>query len=309
MDKNMKIVSLLPSATEIVAALGMADHLVARSHECDWPSRVEPLPVLTAPKMNPQANATTIDRDVRALVQDGLSVYQLDAEAIQRLAPDFVITQSQCELCAVSLKEVAQALRDWTSPQAAPELVSLEPMCLADIAKDITRVAQSLGVEAAGAALNAQLADGFSNLRAQTAALPSQRVFFMEWTAPLMGAGNWMPETIAAAGGEVVLGQEGAHSPVVSWAEVAEADPQVILVGPCGFSIERARQEMAALVDLPAYQNLRAVRSGDVYLVNGNHFFNRPGPRLLQSAQIVAEILHPQVFAPSNHGSGWVRYA
>ena len=305
----MKIVSLLPSATEIVAALGMADHLVARSHECDWPSRVEPLPVLTAPKMNPQANATTIDRDVRALVQDGLSVYQLDAEAIQRLAPDFVITQSQCELCAVSLKEVAQALRDWTSPQAAPELVSLEPMCLADIAKDITRVAQSLGVEAAGAALNAQLADGFSNLRAQTAALPSQRVFFMEWTAPLMGAGNWMPETIAAAGGEVVLGQEGAHSPVVSWAEVAEADPQVILVGPCGFSIERARQEMAALVDLPAYQNLRAVRSGDVYLVNGNHFFNRPGPRLLQSAQIVAEILHPQVFAPSNHGSGWVRYA
>ena len=305
----MKIVSLLPSATEIVAALGMADHLVARSHECDWPSRVEPLPVLTAPKMNPQANATTIDRDVRALVQDGLSVYQLDAEAIQRLAPDFVITQSQCELCAVSLKEVAQALRDWTSPQAAPELVSLEPMCLADIAKDITLVAQSLGVEAAGAALNAQLADGFSNLRAQTAALPSQRVFFMEWTAPLMGAGNWMPETIAAAGGEVVLGQEGAHSPVVSWAEVAEADPQVILVGPCGFSIERARQEMAALVDLPAYQNLRAVRSGDVYLVNGNHFFNRPGPRLLQSAQIVAEILHPQVFAPSNHGSGWVRYA
>jgi len=309
MNKNMKIVSLLPSATEIVAALGMADHLVARSHECDWPSRVEPLPVLTAPKMNPQANAASIDRDVRALVQDGLSVYQLDAEAIQRLAPDFVITQSQCELCAVSLKEVAQALRDWTSPQAAPELVSLEPMCLADIAKDITLVAQSLGVEAAGAALNAQLADGFSNLRAQTAALPSQRVFFMEWTAPLMGAGNWMPETIAAAGGEVVLVQEGAHSPVVSWAEVAEADPQVILVGPCGFSIERARQEMAALVDLPAYQNLRAVRSGDVYLVNGNHFFNRPGPRLLQSAQIVAEILHPQVFAPANHGSGWVRYA
>jgi iron complex transport system substrate-binding protein len=182
-------------------------------------------------------------------------------------------------------------------------------MCLADIAKDITLVAQSLGVEAAGAALNAQLADGFSNLRAQTAALPSQRVFFMEWTAPLMGAGNWMPETIAAAGGEVVLGQEGAHSPVVSWAEVAEADPQVILVGPCGFFIERARQEMAALVDLPDYQNLRAVRSGDVYLVNGNHFFNRPGPRLLQSAQIVAEILHPQVFAPANHGSGWVRYA
>jgi iron complex transport system substrate-binding protein len=309
MNKNIKIVSLLPSATEIVAALGMADHLVGRSHECDWPTNLEALPILTAPKMNPQADAATIDRDVRALVEDGLSVYRLDAEAIQHMAPDFVITQSQCELCAVSLTEVSHALRDWVGPSASPELVSLEPMCLADVAKDIAHVAQSLGVVAAGEALNAQLADGFSKLRAQTASLTSKRVFFMEWTAPLMGAGNWMPETIAAAGGDVVLGQEGAHSPVVSWAQVAEADPEVILVGPCGFSIERAREEMAAVSDLPEYQALRAVRDGQVYLVNGNHFFNRPGPRLLQSAEIVAEILHPQVFAPTNHGAGWVSYA
>tara|TARA_B110000971_G_C20036486_1_gene514540 strand:- start:3610 stop:4539 length:930 start_codon:yes stop_codon:yes gene_type:complete len=309
MNKNIKIVSLLPSATEIVAALGMGDQLVGRSHECDWPAGLDHLPILTAPKMNPQANAASIDRDVRALVEDGLSVYQLDADAIQRLAPDFVITQSQCELCAVSLKEVTHALRDWVGPSAAPELVSLEPMCLDDVAKDITHVAKSLGVREAGEALNTQVADGFTRLRVQTERLALRRVFFMEWTAPLMGAGNWMPETIAAAGGEVVLGQDGAHSPVVSWADVAAADPEVILVGPCGFSIERAHEEMAALVNLPEYQELRAVRSGEVYLVNGNHFFNRPGPRLLQSAQIVAEILHPTVFAPTNHGMGWVRYA
>ena len=308
----MKIVSLLPSATEIVAALGMAEHLVGRSHECDWPAGLDHVPVLTQPKMNPQADAATIDRDVRALVEDGVSVYRLDADKIRTLAPDFVITQSQCELCAVSLGEVEQALRDWVgtlSDAPPPKLVSLEPMRLSDVARDITNVANALGVEQAGAALNQEMAEGFAALRDKTAALARKKVFFMEWTAPLMGAGNWMPETIAAAGGDVVLGAEGVHSPTVSWAEIAEADPDVILVGPCGFDIARARDEMAALVDLPDYQALRAVREGQVYLVNGNHFFNRPGPRLVQSAQIVAEILHPQIFAAANYKTGWVSYA
>lgn len=308
----MKIVSLLPSATEIVAALGLAENLVGRSHECDWPTGLDHLPVLTQPKMNPLADAATIDRDVRALVEDGVSVYRLDADAIRVLAPDFVVTQSQCELCAVSLGEVESALQEWVSPTAdilPPKLVSLEPMTLADVATDIANVAAALGVEKAGAALNQKIADGFAALKAQTNKLARKKVFFMEWTAPLMGAGNWMPATIAAAGGDVVLGDEGVHSPTVGWDDIAAADPDVIIVGPCGFDIERAREEMAAIVGAPAYQNLRAVKEGAVYLVNGNHFFNRPGPRLLQSAQIVAEILHPEVFAPNNHQSGWVKYA
>ncbi|MGC6533993.1 MAG: cobalamin-binding protein [Parvibaculales bacterium] len=304
----MKIVSLLPSATEIVAALGLAENLVGRSHECDWPTGFAHLPVLTQPKMNPLADAATIDRDVRALVEDGVSVYKLDAEKIRALAPDFVVTQSQCELCAVSLGEVEQALHDWVGTPN-PKLVSLEPMTLADVATDIANVAAALGVEQAGAALNQEIADGFAALKAQTDTLARKKVFFMEWTAPLMGAGNWMPETIAAAGGDVVLGDDGVHSPTVSWGDIAAADPDVIIVGPCGFDIARARDEMAALVDLPEYQALRAVRNGEVYLVNGNHFFNRPGPRLLQSARIVAEILHPHVFAADNHQTGWVRHA
>ena len=308
----MKIVSLLPSATEIVAALGLAENLVGRSHECDWPIGLDYLPVLTEPKMNPLADAATIDRDVRALVENGVSVYKLNADAIQALAPDFVITQSQCELCAVSLGEVEQALQDWVGPSpdiSQPKLVSLEPMTLADVAKDIENVAKALGIEAAGAALNREIADGFAALKRQTAKLARKKVFFMEWTAPLMGAGNWMPETIAAAGGDVVLGEDGVHSPTVSWDDIAAADPDVIIVGPCGFDIERARKEMAAIAALPDYQHLRAVKQGAVYLVNGNHFFNRPGPRLLQSARIVAEILHPEIFAPDNHQSGWVNYA
>ena len=304
----MKIVSLLPSATEIVAALGLAEHLVGRSHECDWPTGLGHLPVLTQPKMNPLADAATIDRDVRALVEDGVSVYRLDADAIQTLAPDFVVTQSQCELCAVSLGEVQQALCDWVGPPS-PKLVSLEPMTLSDLATDIAKVATALGVEEAGAALVQEMTDGFAALKAQTDTLPRKKVFFMEWTAPLMGAGNWMPETIAAAGGEVVLGKDGVHSPTVTWNDIAAADPDVIVVGPCGFDIGRARDEMAALVGVSEYQALRAVRDGQVYLVNGNHFFNRPGPRLLQSAQIVAEILHPHVFAADNHQTGWVKYA
>ena len=304
----MKIVSLLPSATEIVAALGLAEHLVGRSHECDWPVGLDHLPVLTQPKMNPQAAAAIIDRDVRALVEDGVSVYNLNADAIRALQPDFVITQSQCELCAVSLTEVEAALQDWLGEETS-QLVSLEPMTLADVADDIAKTGAALGVDERAAALNTEMADGFAALRAKTAPLRKRKLFFMEWTVPLMGAGNWMPETIAAAGGEVVLGQEGVHSPTVSMADIAASDPDVIVVGPCGFSIQRAAEELAAITDDAAWQNLRAVKNNAVYLVNGNHFFNRPGPRLLQSAQIIAEILHPDIFAPDNHGTGWVRHA
>ena len=304
----MKIVSLLPSATEIVAALGLAENLVGRSHECDWPTGLDHLPVLTQPKMNPLENAATIDRDVRALVEDGTSVYKLDADAIRAIAPDFVITQSQCELCAVSLGEVETALQVWVGA-TRPKLVSLEPMSLADVADDIAKTGAALDVERRADRLNVDMAEGFAALRATTETLPRKKVFFMEWTTPLMGAGNWMPETIAAAGGEVVLGQEGVHSPTVTLAEIAAADPDVILVGPCGFSIDRARQEMAVLQDNKDWQELRAVKAGEVYLVNGNHFFNRPGPRLLQSAEIVAEILHPHIYAAANHGTGWMRHA
>jgi iron complex transport system substrate-binding protein len=308
---GMRIVSLLPSETEIVAALGLADKLVGRSHECDWPLGLGHLPVLTQSKINPLADASTIDLDVRALVEDGVSVYKLDADAIRALQPDFVITQSQCELCAVSLGEVEAALRDWLAAAEvdAAQVVSLEPMALTDVAVDIDRVGVALGVREKAAALNAQMADGFAALRAQTAALATRKVFFMEWTVPLMGAGNWMPETIAAAGGAAVLGQAGVHSQTVSMADIAAADPDVIVVGPCGFSIERAAQELAPLTPRDDWQALRAVRDGQVYLVNGNHFFNRPGPRLLQSAQIIAEILHPDVFLANNHGTGWLRHA
>ncbi|MGI9439949.1 MAG: cobalamin-binding protein [Parvibaculales bacterium] len=308
----MRIVSLLPSATELVAALGMADKLVGRSHECDWPDGFAHLPVLTAPKLNPQAEAATIDKSVRALVEQGVSVYRLDADQIKRLAPDFVITQSQCELCAVSLAEVAAALQDWVEGTPPPQLISLEPMRLADIFTDIAKLAKALQVEAKGAQLIAAMQAGFAaldnKLHAKLKNTPRPKVFFMEWSAPLMGAGNWIPEIIIHGGGAPLLGHIGEHSPVVNWDDIEAANPDVIIIGPCGFNIERTRFELAALEKQPRWQSLRAVRKGAVYLVDGNFYFNRPSPRLLDSAQIIAEILHPDLCPAAPNQMRWVQH-
>ena len=304
----MRIISLLPSASELVAALGMADKLVGRSHECDWPDGLGHLPVLTAPKLNPQAEAATIDKSVRALVEQGVSVYRLDADQIKRLAPDFVITQSQCELCAVSLAEVAAALQDWVAGTPPPQLISLEPMRLADIFTDIAKLAKALQVEAKGKKLIAEMQAGFADLHAKLKNAPRPKVFFMEWSAPLMGAGNWIPEIINHGGGVPLLGHIGEHSPVVNWDDIEAANPDVIIIGPCGFNIERTRFELAALENEPRWQALRAVRKGAVYLVDGNFYFNRPSPRLLDSAQIIAEILHPDLCPASPNQVRWVQH-
>lgn len=301
----MNIVSLLPSATEIIDALGMTAYLVGRSHECDWPAGVAQLPVLTAPKMNPRADAATIDGDVRTLVENGASVYRLDADRLRALAPDFVITQSQCELCAVSLEEVSDAFAQWVGPIAEPRLVSLTPMTLADVAADILRLGRALGADTQGKSAAARFEAGFTDLRAQLADQPQPKVFFMEWPAPIMGAGYWMPEIIAAAGGQAILGRQGDHAPIIDLAALAAADPDVIIVGPCGFSIDRAQAEMATLAGQPEFQTLRA---GNVFIVDGNHYFNRPGPRLLDSAHITEEILHPDCVPAQHHGTGWVRH-
>lgn len=304
----MRIVSLLPSATEWVGALGLQDRLVGRSHECDWPPGLEDLPVLTRPKTDPRAEAALIDADVRRLVEQGLSAYALDADRLAELAPDVIVTQSQCELCAVSLKEVEAALRDWMGPRrASPRLVSLEPMTLEDVFRDIRRLSAALGCGERGARLISDMKEGLASLSGLVARQPRKSVFFMEWTDPLMGAGNWMPEIIEAGGGRIVLGEKGVHSPTVGWADVRREDPEVIVAGPCGFDVGRARREMRPLTERPEWRGLRAVREGGVYLVNGNHFFNRPGPRLLESARMIAEMLHPGQVAPNPDAARWER--
>lgn len=303
----MRIVSLIASATEIVCALGCEDRLVGRSHECDYPPVVTRLPVCTEPKFNVEGSSYDIDQRVKAIAQEGLSVYRVHAEALQALEPDVIVTQSQCEVCAVSEREVERVVCQWL--WQCPRIVSLKPNELADVWKDIDLVAEALGVPERGAELIERLRKRMSAIARQASSLNVKpTVACIEWIDPLMAAGNWMPELVEMAGGVNLFGVAGKHSPWMTWEQLRERDPDIIIVLPCGFDIARSRQEMPALTRLPGWSELRAVRQRRVFLVDGNQYFNRPGPRLADSLEILAEILHPEEFRFGYEGTGWVSY-
>ncbi|HUP20000.1 MAG TPA: ABC transporter substrate-binding protein [Gemmatimonadota bacterium] len=298
------MVSLLASATEIVCALGFRGALVGRSHECDRPAGVESLPRVTEPRFPTDGTSYQIDQRVKAIVQEALSVYRVDAEALRHLEPDLIVTQTQCAVCAVSRDDVDLALAEWTG--ARPAVVSLEPNALADVHADVRRVAEALGAPARGEALVAEMTARMEAVAARAAAIGARpRVACVEWIEPLMAAGNWMPELVAMAGGESVFGEPGVHSPWIGWEDVVAADPDVLFVSPCGFDLARTRTEMGGLTGRPGWSDLRAVRAGRVALADGVAWFHRPGPRLAESVEILAEILHPGASAPTWRGRAW----
>jgi len=300
-----RIVSLIPSATEIVCALGFRDHLAGRSHECDYPGGLSALPVLTRPKMNPDAPSAQIDRDVRNLVENALSVYEVDAPGLKQVLPEVIVTQTQCEVCAVSRKDVEGALADWSD--AATRIVSLEATDLEGLWSDIRRVAAALEAgDKAEEIITALTGRCTAIAAAATNLLPKPRVAMIEWVDPLMAAGNWIPTLVGMAGGDDLFGASGAHSPWLDWEVLRDADPDVIVVIPCGYDIARARQDLDMLVAKPEWKNLAAVKSGQVFIADGNQYFNRPGPRLVESLEILAEILHPEIFSFGHESTGWV---
>jgi len=299
-----RIVSLIASSTEIVCALGFGDRLVGRSHECDFPESVKRLPAVTEPKFPVEGSSYEIDQRVKAILQEGLSVYRVHADELRALHPDVVITQAQCEVCAVSLRDVEQAVCEWVDSR--PRIVSLEPNALGDIFTDIRRVASALDATERGDALVARLERRIAEVseRAKEAGgLPT--VAAIEWIDPLMACGNWMPELVALAAGVNLFGEAGRHSPSMTWEELAASDPDIIVVLPCGFDIARTRVEMPLLANEPAWRELRAVRGGRVAVADGNQYFNRPGPRVVESLEILAEILHPGVVDYGWKGRGW----
>ena len=299
-----RVVSLIASATEIVCALGFEDELVGRSHECDYPPGIERLPACCSSKVKVEASSREIDDQVRSLVGDGLSVYRVDPDLLNRLAPTVIVTQTQCDVCAASLEDVERAVCELVTSN--PVLVSLEPMALGDVWKDIRSVASALGDPARGDALVARLQTRLDDLHARTRTIqPRPTVGCIEWTDPLMMAGNWVPELVEIAGGIDPLGEAGKHSGYVEIERLAETDPDVIAIMPCGFDIERGAREMAPLVAHPEWRQLSAVRSGRVVVTDGNQYFNRPGPRLVESAEILAEFLHPDQFDFGHFGRGW----
>ena len=300
----LRVVSLLPSSTEIACALGFREALVGRSHECDFPPGVEALPVCTEPRIDAAAPSRAIDDQVKAFVRDGLSIYRVDPERLRELEPDVVLTQDQCEVCAASLADVEQALRSWTG--GTPRVVSLSPQTLADVWGDLGRVAGALGAPERGQALRDALTGRVAEIGERAAGLGRRaRVACLEWLDPLMGAGNWMPELVALAGGRNALGHPGERSPWIAFDDLRAVDAIAVL--PCGFDLARTRRELGPLVGTPGWAELPAVRAGRVFLLDGNQYFNRPGPRLVESLEILAEILHPRAFRFGHEGSGWER--
>jgi iron complex transport system substrate-binding protein len=296
----MRVVSLIASATEMVCALGCEELLVGRSHECDFPAGVTRLPQLTAPKFALDGTSAQIDERVKELLRSALSVYRVDADQLAALRPDVIITQSQCEVCAVSLRDVEEAVCGILPSK--PRIVSLEPNGLDDVWRDLARVADALAVPERGVELIARSRARMAAITERTAKLARPTVACIEWVEPLMAAGNWMPTLVELAGGRSLFGEAGKHSPWMSFEELAARDPEVIVALPCGYDLARTTEDMPLLARHDGWARLRAVEGGRVFVTDGNQYFNRPGPRLVESLEILAEIFHPDTFSFGHRG-------
>lgn len=298
----MRIASLLASGTELCCALGAGDELVGRSHECDTPPWVERLPVLSRPTFDVTGPSAAIDRRVRELLRAGRPLYEVDEAALAALAPDVVITQTHCEVCAVGPEALACA-----SPVARQRVVTFRGGTVEGVLEDFLAIARVLGRADAAERLVAGLRARMASWRQATEGLPRTRVACLEWTDPLFAMGNWGPELVALAGGESALGTAGAFSATAPWEALLAADPEVIVVAPCGFTLARALGEVPALAARPGWATLRAVRDGRVFAADGNTLFNRSSPGLWDTVDLLAEILHPDRFPPRLAGRAYQR--
>jgi iron complex transport system substrate-binding protein len=293
-----RIASLLPSATEIVCALGARDELVGVSHECDFPRGVSSLPVLTRPRVYGGSSAG-IDAAVRGILESALAVYDIDLERLREVAPDVIVTQDLCDVCAVSLDDVRAAVLRLARKDV--RIVNLHPTRLNEIWADIVRTGEGIGREREAAALVSDCQTRIERIagRAREArgggAAP--RVVTIEWISPVMIGGMWMPELVRLAGGEPLVTEPGEHAPTLTLEALAQLDPDVVLVKPCGFDLARTLQELRELKEALPWSSWRAIREGRVYIADGNAFFNRPGPRIVESLEILAACLHPSRLA------------
>lgn len=285
----MKIVSLLPSATEIVCALGLRDFLVGVTHECDFPPDVARLPAVTRTLIPHDATSGEIDRLVRERLTHQRALYTLDEPALAALAPDLIVTQALCDVCAVAEEEVRAAA---CALPGAPAVVNIEPRTLGDVLDAIRAVGRAAQVDAEPvvAALSARI-DAVVGRSARVTARP--RVALLEWLDPPFSCGHWSPELVRLAGGVEGLGREGEPSRTLTWREVIDWQPEVVVVAACGFGIERTLADLPALTGAPGWADTPAARDGRVYVVDGSHYFSRPGPRLVDSLEMLAHALHP----------------
>ncbi len=300
-----RVVSLLASGTELVCALGAGDLLVGRSHECDHPEWVKRLPSVSRPTFDITGTSQEIDELVRQRLHAKLPLYEVDEAAIAALDADVLITQTHCEVCAVSPADLAHA----TPPTLLRnQVVALETGSLAAILEGFKAVARVLDLDAACDALVAGIRGRMAELAAATRDLARPTVVCLEWIDPLFAMGNWGPEIVDLAGGTSLLGNPGQHSTSIPWEAVRAADPEVLVVAPCGFGVERTLTEMHVFPALPGWRDMRAVREGKVFVADGNLHFNRSGPTVFETPWLLAEMLHPARFAPEHEGTAWRRW-
>ncbi|HEX5179423.1 MAG TPA: ABC transporter substrate-binding protein [Gemmatimonadaceae bacterium] len=297
----MRVVSLLASGTEIVCALGASDMLVGRSHECDNPDWVRSLPSCSSPAFDVSGSSREIDAEVRRRMHAGEPLYIIHTDLITALRPDVVIAQTHCEVCAVTPNDVQ---RDGACLDPR-QMVALSAFSLDDISGSILAVAERLGLAERGRAVVAAERARLDAVRAATAHRPRPDVALLEWTDPLFVMGNWMPEVVMAAGGTPLLAHPGDYSSATTFECVRDADPDVVIVAPCGFPLARALAERHVLESYPGWRDLRAVRDGSVVIADGNRFFNRSGMTVSRTAEMVAEMLHGVCIGESSHGSWW----
>lgn len=289
----MRVVSLLPSATEMVYFAGAADSLVGVTHECDHPPGIEDLPKVTSSRIDPSLSGAEIDAEVNRLVTDDESLYALDAALLEGLAPDLVITQGLCDVCAVSTGLVEEAV---SGLRNRPELLVLNPTSLQDVLEDFVKVGDALGRGERMKRDVAALRERLDEIEDKAAGLQRPGVGCIEWLDPPFSAGHWVPEMVRLAGGRDLFAGPGERSARLDWPSVFEAAPEVLVLMPCGFDAARAAEEAEELMNLPGWRDLPAVKNGRVWVVDANSFFSRPAPRLVEGVEILAHILHPETF-------------
>jgi iron complex transport system substrate-binding protein len=302
----MRIVSLLPGCTEIVCALGCAERLVGRSHQCDFPPEILSVPVCTAARPDLSPSSSEISAQIKSPVERALSVHEIDAARLRQLRPDVILTQDQCAICAISMADLEKALAKMLARRA--KIVTVAPLRLADVWMDIQTIADALNVTEKGRDLLSRLKNRVVDVILKTCMIKKRTpVACLVCLDPLMAAGHWVPEMVELAGGRDLLGLPGRPSAGMEWKKLEQVDPDAIVLMPCGFGLERARREAAALANRHEWRKLRAVKSRNVFVADGNHYFNRPGPRAVESIEILAEIFQPKLFSFGHENRGWAR--
>jgi iron complex transport system substrate-binding protein len=290
-----RVASLLPAATEIVCAVGAEADLVGISHECDFPEAVRGLPALTRARVRPVGTSREIDREVRRVLQDALAVYEIELARLEAARPDVIVTQDLCDVCAVSFDDVCAAAAKLVDRSI--RIVNLHPTRFGDVWSDIARVAEALGRTAEGADVIGSLQARAAEIAARSSARGARpRAVSIEWIEPVMIGGMWMPELIEMAGGTTLVTRPGDHAPTLTMDALRELAPDVVVVSPCGFSLDRTLDELPQLRSALPWESWPAVRTGRVYVADGNAYFNRPGPRIVESLEILAACLHPDAF-------------